>query len=95
MLVVRNCFIAKPGSAGKLASMMKAAFAAAGIPKHRVLTDFTGGMNRVIVEFEVADAGAAETTIREYRRSSAFREIMAGYTDLWLSGTREFLRVVD
>ena len=40
MLIVRNCFIAKPGSAGKLSSMMKTAFAAAGIPKHRVLTDF-------------------------------------------------------
>ena len=75
--------------------MMKAAFAAAGIPGHRVLTDLTGGMNRVIVEFEAADAGAAEATIREYRNSSAFREIMGGYTGLWIGGSREMLRVVE
>lgn len=95
MVIVRNCFTAKPGSAGKLAAMMKAAFAAAQIPNHRVLTDFTGEMNRVIVEFEAADAGAAETMIRDYRNSAAFRELMAGYTDLWISGNREILRVVD
>lgn len=93
-LIVRNCFVAKPGSAGKLASMMQEAFAAAGIPKHRVLTDFTGELNRVIVEFEVADAGEAEATIRRYRDSDAFRTIMAGYTDLWLTGTREILRIL-
>ena len=94
MVVVRNCFTTKPGSASKLAAMMKAAFGAAGIPNHRVLTDLTCGMNRVIVEFEAADAEAAENTIREYRKSAAFREIMAGYTDLWISGSREILRVV-
>src|SRR6478609_4628529 len=47
-LVVRNCFVAKPGSAGTLATKMKEAFAAAGVPKHRVLTDLTGDLNRVI-----------------------------------------------
>jgi len=95
MVVLRNCFIAKPGSASKLAAMMKAAFAAAGIPRHRVLTDLTGDFNRVIVEFEAADAGAAEATIRQYRSSAAFRELMSGYTDLWVSGSREILTVVD
>ncbi|MEO8097343.1 MAG: hypothetical protein ABI811_06535 [Acidobacteriota bacterium] len=93
-ILVRNCFTTKPGSAGTLAAKMKQAFAAAGIPRHRVLTDLTGGFNRVIVEFEVASAGEAETTIRNYRNSSAFREIMAGYTDLWQSGTREMLQIL-
>ena len=93
MVLVRNCFNAKPGAASKLAGRMKEAFAAAGIPNHRVLTDLTGDMNRVIVEFEAADAGAAERTIREYRNSTAFRELMAGYTELWVSGSREILRV--
>ena len=95
MIVVRNCFTAKPGCASKLASMMKTAFAAGDIPKHRVLTDWTGDMNRVIVEFEAADAGSAETMMQNYRSSPAFQELMKGYTDLWISGTREILRVVD
>ena len=95
MVIVRNCFTAKPGSASKLAAMMKAAFAAAGIPNYRVLTDLTGDFNRVIVEFEAADAGAAEATLREYRSSATFRELMVGYTDLWFTGSREILRVVE
>jgi hypothetical protein len=93
-LVVRNCFVAKPGSAGALAAKMKEAFSMAGVPKHRVLTDFTGELNRVIVEFEVADGGEAEATIQSYRASDAFRTVMAGYTDLWQSGSREMLRIV-
>jgi len=95
MILVRNCFTAKPGCAGKLASLMNQAFTAGPIPKHRVLTDWTGEMNRVIVEFEAPDAGAAESMIQEYRASAAFREIMAGYTELWTSGYREILRVVE
>jgi hypothetical protein len=93
-LVVRNCFVAKPGSAGALAAKMKEAFAAAGVPKHRVLTDLTGGFNRVIVELEVADMSEAESTLRRYRESDAFKTVMAGYTDLWISGSREMLRIV-
>ncbi|MEP6960502.1 MAG: hypothetical protein ABI995_00380 [Acidobacteriota bacterium] len=94
MILVRNCFVTKPGNAAVLAAKMKLAFAGAGIPRHRVLTDLTGGFNRVIVEFEVESAGAAETTIRHYRASDAFREHMAGYTDLWQSGTREMLQIL-
>ena len=96
MFIVRNCLIAKPGSAGKLAVMMKEAFAEAGVPNHRVLTDFTGQLNRVIVEFQVEDAGQIESTIQHYRSSRTFKEKMAGkYTDLWTTGTREILRVVE
>lgn len=96
MFVVRNCLIAKPGSAGKLARMMKDAFAEAGVPNHRVLTDFTGELNRVIVEFEVESAGDIEATIQRYRGSSTFKEKMAGkYTDLWMTGNREILRIVE
>lgn len=75
--------------------MMKEAFAAAEVPNHRVLTDFTGELNRVIVEFQVDSLAEVETTIQRYRSSAAFREKMAGkYTELWLSGTREILRIV-
>jgi hypothetical protein len=38
MIVVRSCFVAKPGNASKLAAQLKEAAATASIPKHRVLT---------------------------------------------------------
>jgi hypothetical protein len=53
MLVVRNCFVAKPGNASKLAAQLKDAAVDARIPNHRALTDLTGEFNRVILEFEV------------------------------------------
>ncbi len=52
MIVVRNCFIAKPGHASKLAAQLKEAAALAKMGKHRILTDLTGDFNRVILEYE-------------------------------------------
>jgi hypothetical protein len=93
MLIVRNCFVAKPGHASKMAAQLKAAAAAAAIAhKYRVLTDFTGEFNRVILEFEVENLAQFEAQLKDYQSNSAFREKMQGYTDLWVSGTREILQ---
>jgi hypothetical protein len=58
MIVVRNCFVAKPGCASKLAAMFKDAdqdrFCRL-VKSARVLTDVTGDFNRVVFEYEVAD----------------------------------------
>jgi hypothetical protein len=93
MLVVRNCFIAKPGNASKLAAQLKEAAAVAKIPNHRVLTDLTGEFNRVILEFEVENVGGFEDRLKDYATNVAFREKMKGYTDLWASGSREILQI--
>jgi hypothetical protein len=93
MLVVRNCFIAKPGNASKLAAQLKEAAAAAKIPNHRVLTDLTGDFNRVILEFEVENISGFEAQLGDYATNAAFREKMKGYTDLWMTGSREILRI--
>ena len=93
MLIVRNCFIAKPGHAGKLAAQLKAAAATANIPKHRVLTDLTGDFNRVVLEYEVDGIGQFEERMKDYQNNAAFREKMKGYTDLWISGSREILQI--
>ncbi|HLG04798.1 MAG TPA: hypothetical protein VI383_01485 [Gemmatimonadales bacterium] len=92
MLVVRNCFVAKPGCAGKLASQLKEA-AAGQFAHYRVLTDLTGDFNRVILEYEVAGVGEFEASLKNYASNQAFREKMKGYTDLWLTGSRELLQV--
>ena len=93
MIVVRNCFIAKPGNASKLAAQVKEAAATLPNMKYRVLTDLTGEFNRVILEFELENIAAFEARMQDYNTNQAFRDKMKGYTDLWISGSREILQV--
>jgi hypothetical protein len=95
MIVIRNCFVAKPGQASKLAAQLKEAAATGGIPRFRVLTDLTGDFNRVILEYEAENVGEFETRMRQYTTDERFKEKMKGYTDLWSTGHRELLRTVD
>jgi hypothetical protein len=92
MFIVRNCFLAKPGQASKLAALMKEV--AAMLPGGRVLTDVTGDFNRVIFEYEAANVAEFESRMQQYATDPQVRSKMQGYTDLWLTGTREILRVV-
>jgi hypothetical protein len=95
MIVVRNCFIAKPGQASKLAKQMKeAAAVATGLKGYRVLTDLTGDFNRVILEYEAENVGEFEQRMRDYATNQAFRDKMQGYTDLYITGSREILQIV-
>jgi hypothetical protein len=93
MIVVRNCFVAKPGQASKLAAQFKAATAAAQMPKARVLTDLTGDFNRVVLEYEVENISEFEARMKDYASNPAMREAMKGYTDLYMTGTREILQI--
>jgi hypothetical protein len=95
MIVVRNCFIAKPGNASKLAALLKTAAATANIPRHRILTDLTGDFNRVVLEYEAEDVREFEARMQEYATNETFREKMKGYTDLWMTGSREILRILE
>ena len=93
MIVVRNCFIAKPGLASKLAALLKEAVPASGITSYRVLTDLTGDMNRVVLEFEFANVSEFEERLRDYMSNNAFRDKMKGYTDMYVTGSRELLQI--
>jgi hypothetical protein len=93
MLIVRNRFIARPGSASKLAAQMKEAAAAFGLPNVRVLTDLVGDMNQVVMEFSAESLAEIEKRMQETMGSALYREKMAGYTELWLTANREILRV--
>ena len=65
MLVIRNCFVAKPGNGSKLAAQLKEAASVANIPKYRVLTDLTGEFNRVLrLPIEV-DPNRVEATLKD------------------------------
>ena len=92
MIVVRNCFTAKPGMASKLAAQMKEAATAAQMPKFRIMTDVTGDFNRVVLEWEAEDLSALQARLQDYATNTALREKMAGYTDLYITGYREILQ---
>lgn len=94
MIVIRNCFVAKPGQASKLAAQLKEAAAASGM-RYRVLTEVTGEFNRVVVEYEAENLGEFDKRMREYGTDPAIREKMKGYTDLYTTGHRELLKTVD
>jgi hypothetical protein len=94
MIVVRNRFIAKPGMASKLAAHLKEALTVSKMAKHRILTDMVGEFNQVVLEFEIQNIGEFEAMQKEYSTNTAFRDKMKGYTDLWISGSREILQIV-
>lgn len=93
MIIVRNCFIAKPGMASKLAAQFKEAAASSTLGTYRVLTDLTGDFNRVILEYEAENVGEFEKSLKDYATNQAFREKMKGYTDLYVTGNREILQI--
>jgi hypothetical protein len=94
MIVVRNTFVCKPGSASKLAAQLKDAAASAKALRHRVLTDLIGNFNTVVLEFEAQDFGEFEARMAEYHADGAFRDKMKGYTDHYVTGTREIFQIV-
>ncbi len=94
MFVIRNTFVAKPGCASKLAAQLKEAVAAFQMPGARVMNDVTGDFNRVIMEHTAESLEEFEKRMQETMGSPMYRERMAGYTELWITGSREVLRVV-
>lgn len=93
MIVVRNTFTAKPGSAGKLVAKLKEMTAAGNLENVRFFTDITGNFNTVVMDFEIEALSEYEAIHEKYMSDPAVREKAAGYTELWESGKREFLRV--
>ena len=94
MIVVRNSFIAKPGQASKLAAQLKEMAKAGNLRNPRVLTDLTGEFNRVVMEHEVETASEFEERLKTYSSDPQIREKAQGYTDLWITGSRELFRIV-
>jgi hypothetical protein len=93
MLIVREVFVAKPGCASKLATLMKATVQAGWVGNCRVMTDMTGDFNRVVLETEVESLAELEQRMQEYSNNQALHEKMKGYTDLYETGGREIFRV--
>ena len=94
MIIVHDIFICKPGNASKLAKLFKE------VMKGRselvnVMTDMTGQFNRVITVTQFENLAAYEKSWESMDEAEMkkMQEAMKGYTDMYLSGSREIYKV--
>jgi len=57
-----------------------------------VVRNRVGDLNQVVMEFTAESR--EEIEMQETIGSPLYRERMAGYTELWLTGSREIFRIV-
>ncbi|RTL60267.1 MAG: hypothetical protein EKK37_05365 [Sphingobacteriales bacterium] len=97
MIIVHDIFICKPGNASKLAKLFKEVMSAMS-EFDCVMTDMTGQYNRVIMVTKYENLGAYEKNFEKYMQDTdemkKMKEMMKGYTDLYLSGSREIYRIM-
>ena len=95
MIIVHDIFIAKPGNGSKLAKMFKEAMKEN--PEFTdVLTDMTGQFNKVVMVSKYENLSAYEKSYESYMKNEEamkkMSEIMKGYQDMYLTGSREIYR---
>jgi hypothetical protein len=97
MIVVHDIFICKPGNASKLAKLFKEAMAGMS-DLDCIMTDMTGQYNRVIMVTKYQDLAAYEKSFEKYMHDSEemkkMKEMMKGYHELYLEGSREIFRIM-
>jgi hypothetical protein len=92
MIIVHDTFVCKPGNASKLAKKFKEAMAGQKEMVH-IMTDMTGKYNRVIMVTQYENLTAYEKSFEKYKEETAemkkMGEAMAGYQEMYLTGSRE------
>ena len=96
MIIVHDTFVCKPGNASKLAKLFKEAMSD-NEELVNIMTDMTGQYNRVIMVSRFENLTAYEQSWRKYMENSEemkkMQEIMKGYHDMYLTGSREIFQV--
>jgi|SRR5687768_735640 heme-degrading monooxygenase HmoA len=96
MIIVHDIFVCKPGNASKLAKKFKEAMQDVPETVH-IMTDMTGQYNRVVMVSKYENLTAYEQSWEKYKADSEemkkVNEIMTGYTDMYLTGSREIYQV--
>src|SRR5215216_4842363 len=96
MIIVHDIFICKPGNASKMAKLFKEVMVD-NKEFVNILTDMTGQYNRVIMVSKFDDLTAYEKSWEEYQKNEEamkkMKEKMAGYHELYLTGSREIYKV--
>ena len=100
MLVIREVFTAKPGQASKLAKLFRRAFLPGA--NVRVMTDFIGNYNTVIVEFQVQKLAEFEKQMDDYKAGKPdpymdpkVADEMSGYAEMYMTGRREIYQIIE
>lgn len=96
MIIVHDIFICKPGNASKLAKMFKEAMKDNN-ELMSIMTDMSGQYNRVVMVSKYDSLTAYEQSWERYKQDTEaikkMNEIMAGYQDMYLTGSREIYQV--
>jgi hypothetical protein len=97
MIIVHDIFICKPGNASKLAKMFKEAMAG-NEELVSVMTDLTGPFNKVVMVTKYASLTAYEKSWEKYkqetRETKEMMAKMAGYQDMYVTGSREVYQIM-
>ena len=94
MIIVHDIFVCKPGNASKLAKLFKETMS--GQKEYvNVMTDMSGQFNRVIIVTQHENLSAYERSWEAMSEADMkkMQEAMKGYTDMYLTGSREIFRV--
>ncbi|MBI1769389.1 MAG: hypothetical protein HYR67_13555 [Bacteroidetes bacterium] len=96
MIIVHDIFICKPGNASKVAKMFKTAMSGSS-DVVQIMTDMTGQYNRVVMVSKYESLTAYEKSSEKYKQNTEemkkMTEAMAGYQDMYLTGSREIYQV--
>jgi heme-degrading monooxygenase HmoA len=96
MIIVHDTFICKPGNASKMAKMFKEAMAG-NAELVNIMTDMTGQYNKVVMVSKYENLTAYEQSWEKYQKDEEamkkMKEIMTGYHDMYMSGSREIFQV--
>ena len=96
MIIVHDIFICKPGNASKLAKKFKEAMEGNKELVH-IMTDMTGQFNRVIMVTRYENLTAYEQSWEKWKQNTEamkkMEQAMAGYQDMYLTGSREIYQV--
>src|SRR5689334_14602073 len=96
MIIIHDIFICKPGNASKLAKKFKEAMGDNGDTLY-IMTDMSGPYNKVMIVSKYENLAAYEQSWEKFSQDAEamkkMNEIMAGYQDMYLTGSREMYRV--
>jgi hypothetical protein len=96
MIHVHDIFVCKPGNASKLAKLFKEVMAN-NSEFVNIMTDMSGQFNRVIMVTKYDNLTAYEKNWEKYKEDTEgmkkMQEKMAGYTEMYLTGSREIYQV--